>query len=189
MARSWSPALALLAAALVPACSNTGDNIAEILLVSSVEVNPPTAPVIQGQTLQLTATPKTEGGIAIPGREVSWASDGETVASVSGSGMVTARALGGPVRITATVEGVVGEAFITVTAGPPAKLAITTQPSATAANGAAFARQPVIQVQDASGNPVSQSGIVVTTTIASGGGSLGGTTTATTNASGAASFA
>jgi hypothetical protein len=49
--------------------------------------------------------------------------------------------------------------------------------------------QPVIQVQDATGNPVSQNGTLITATIASGpgGGTLSGAT-ATTNASGAATF-
>jgi hypothetical protein len=52
----------------------------------------------------------------------------------------------------------------------------------------AFAQQPVVQLQDVSGNVVSQSGLVVTAAIASGGGTLGGTTTASTNTSGAAAF-
>ena len=86
--------------------------------------------------------------------------------------------------LTATTSGT-----ITITAGAASQLAITTQPSATAASGAAFAQQPVIQIQDASGNAVSQSGVVVTAAIASGGGTLGGTPTATTNASGVATFA
>jgi hypothetical protein len=71
---------------------------------------------------------------------------------------------------------------------PPTQLGITTQPSASAANGAAFAQQPVIQLRDASGYAVSQSGVVVTAAIASGGGTLGGTLTATTDAFGVATF-
>ena len=77
---------------------------------------------------------------------------------------------------------------ITPTAGAASQLAIMTQPSDTAASGAAFEQQPVIQLRDASGNNVSQSGVVVTAAIASGGGDLGGTLTATTDASGVASF-
>ena len=53
----------------------------------------------------------------------------------------------------------------------------------------AFAVQPVIQVQDAAGNPVATSGIQVTANISSGAGTLGGTVTATTNGSGVATFA
>src|SRR5947208_2345735 len=58
----------------------------------------------------------------------------------------------------------------------------------TAQSGVAFAQQPVVQLRDASGNPVSQTGVTVTAAIASGGGTLGGTLTATTNGSGVASF-
>src|SRR5256886_8527919 len=93
-------------------------------------------------------------------------------ATAAGSGIT-----GNPVTFTATG-----------TAGAAAKLAITTQPSATARSGVAFLQQPVIQLQDASGNPVSQSGTPVTATIASGGGTLGGTPTVTTNTSGTAVF-
>src|SRR5439155_8536618 len=69
------------------------------------------------------------------------------------------------------------------------KLALTTAPSSSAASGAALTQQPVLQIQDASGNPVSQSGTQVTATIASGpaGATLSGAT-ATTGAGGAATF-
>src|SRR2546425_985190 len=65
--------------------------------------------------------------------------------------------------------------------GPPPRS--TTVPSA-----ALFPSQPVVQLRDGSGNPVSQAGVVVTAAIATGGGTLGGTLTATTNGSGVASF-
>ena len=45
------------------------------------------------------------------------------------------------------------------------KLSLATAPSATAASRSTFATQPVIQLQDASGNAVAQAGIVVTTSI------------------------
>ncbi len=78
---------------------------------------------------------------------------------------------------------------VSVTTPPPAtQLSITTQPSATAQGGVAFAQQPVLQLRDASNAAVSQSGVVVTAAIATGGGTLGGTLTATTNASGVATF-
>jgi len=53
----------------------------------------------------------------------------------------------------------------------------------------AFAQQPVIQVRDASGNPVSQAGITVTATIESGpNGATLSNNTATTGTTGAAPF-
>jgi hypothetical protein len=79
---------------------------------------------------------------------------------------------------------------ISLVAGPASQLTVTTQPSASAQSGVVFPQQPVIQLRDAAGNPVSQSGVAVTATIGSGpSASLGGTATVTTNSSGVASFA
>src|SRR5439155_1679391 len=77
---------------------------------------------------------------------------------------------------------------ITVGAGAATQLTLTTQPSSTAQSGVPFAQQPVVQLRDGAGNPVSQAGVTVTAAIATGGGTLGGTLTATTNGGGTASF-
>src|SRR5205814_146241 len=77
---------------------------------------------------------------------------------------------------------------ITVGAGAATQLTLTTQPSATAQSGVAFAQQPVVQLRDGDGNAVNQAGVTVTAAIATGGGTLGGTLTAATNGSGVASF-
>lgn len=76
---------------------------------------------------------------------------------------------------------------IALGAGAAAKVALTTPPSTTATNGAALATQPVAQLQDASGNAVSQSGTVIIATITSGTGTLANAT-ATTNGAGQATF-
>jgi hypothetical protein len=76
----------------------------------------------------------------------------------------------------------------TSAAGSPSALGIVTQPSATAQVGVPFARQPVIQVRDAAGNPVPAPGVSVTAAIANGSGSLIGTTSRTTGADGRAVF-
>jgi len=86
--------------------------------VASVTVNPGSANLLVGQTVQLTATPKDASGNALSGRVVTWASGNTGVASVSGSGLVNARAAGSA-TITATSEGQSGTAAITVTAPPP----------------------------------------------------------------------
>ncbi|MES2178081.1 MAG: Ig-like domain-containing protein [Gemmatimonadota bacterium] len=67
-----------------------------------------------------------------------------------------------------------GSTSITVTAGDASKFAIVTQPSATAASGVVFAQQPILQITDAAGNPVTKAGIELNTVIASGGGTLEG---------------
>src|SRR5205823_6326339 len=82
----------------------------------------------------------------------------------------------------------VNSATVTLTAGAATQLTVTTEPSSTAQSGVPFAQQPVIQVRDASGNPVSQAGVTVTAAIATGGGTLGGTLTATTTETGVATF-
>ncbi len=104
--------------------------------------------------------------------------------SLSITGTVGTRTL----RFTAPSVTAVTSGNISITAGSATKLAVTTQPSTSAQSGVAFAQPPVLQLQDASSNAVSQSGVVVTAAIATGSGTLGGTTTATTNASGVATF-
>src|SRR2546429_1650778 len=69
---------------------------------------------------------------------------------------------------------------ITVGAGAATQLTLTTQPSATAQSGVAFAQQPVVQLRDGDGNAVNQAGVTITAAIATGGGTLGGTETPTT---------
>ena len=103
--------------------------------------------------------------------------------TITGSGAQT-------LQFTApNLTGVTSSA-VNVSVTPPVatKLAITTQPSGSATSGQPLAMQPVVQLQDANSNAVSQSGVVVTASIASGGGTLSGTTTATTNANGTATF-
>ena len=61
-------------------------------------------------------------------------------------------------------------------AGVAAKLAITTQPKAPAANGGALTTQPVVAVQDQSGNPVAST-VSIIAAPGAGTWTLGGTTT------------
>ncbi|HYL22042.1 MAG TPA: carboxypeptidase regulatory-like domain-containing protein, partial [Gemmatimonadales bacterium] len=77
---------------------------------------------------------------------------------------------------------------ITLSPGPPSTLAIVTQPSTSVQSGAAFPVQPVVQLQDAAGNAVSQSGASVTATIATGSAALSGTNPVATTANGRATF-
>ena len=92
-------------------------------------------------------------------------------------------------RVSATAAGAGSVAFeATATAGAPSGLSLVTQPSATARLGVPFARQPVVQVRDAAGNPVPTSGVTVAAAIATGGGQLIGTSTRTTGSDGRATF-
>jgi hypothetical protein len=100
----------------------------------------------------------------------SAAGDETTTATVSGL-------QGSPVTFTSTAE-----------AGNGPRLSIATQPSSSAQSGVPFAVQPIVQLQDASGNDESQSGVDVTASIASGTGTLNGTVTRTTGSNGSAAF-
>src|SRR6266705_1138966 len=103
--------------------------------VASVTVSPASASVQQGQTIQLTATPKDANGNALTGRVVTWSSSNTSVASVNAGGFVTTGAAGSA-TITAASEGQSGTAAITVT--PPSSTCPT---SSTAFQNAAFGSQ------------------------------------------------
>jgi len=84
--------------------------------VATVTVTPASTSVQAGQTVQLTATVRDANGNILTGRTVTWSSNNTTVASVSGTGLVTAK-VAGSATITATSEGQSGTAAVTVT--PP----------------------------------------------------------------------
>src|SRR5207244_8440702 len=72
-------------------------------------------------------------------------------------------------RATATGTATVQVVRSAMLAAPPisgaaTRLVLTTPPSSTARSGQALAQQPAVQLQDANGNPVSQSNVVVTAT-------------------------
>jgi hypothetical protein len=120
---------------------------------------------------------------------------GGTTASTGGNGTATFTNLaitGAPgnyvLQFSSSGLTPVTSSAITMTVGSADRLSITTQPSSTATNGTPFPQQPVLQLRDASGNAVSQSGVDVTASNASGGGTLGGTTTVSTDGSGIARF-
>jgi hypothetical protein len=78
----------------------------------------------------------------------------------------------------------------TALTGSAGALRIEVQPPSTAKSGAAFTRQPQLQLVDANDNPVQQQGLAVSAAIASGpaGATLTGSTTASTNGTGLAAF-
>ena len=92
--------------------------------VATVIVNPTTASLLVGGTVDLSATTKDAGGTVLTGRTISWSSDNESVATAEANGHVTARAIG-TAHITATSEGKSAAALITVTLAPVAKVAVS----------------------------------------------------------------
>src|SRR5439155_1265431 len=82
----------------------------------------------------------------------------------------------------------VNSATVTITAGAAKNGRASSRERATAQRAVAFAQKPVIQLRDASGNPISQQKVRVTASIAAGGATLRGTLTATTTGTGVATF-
>ena len=97
--------------------------------VSAVAVSPLAASLLPGQTVQLSASPTDGGGVALPGRPVTWSSTDTTVARVASSGLVLAASyVGSAVRtagIAASAEGKSGVATITVTPLPVALVLVS----------------------------------------------------------------
>jgi adhesin/invasin len=154
-----------------------------ILLLRDASNNP-----VSGQTVTATIT----------GSPLNVSFVGSPTAVTDGSGLATFSGLGlsGPVgtyTLTFTAGAVSSAASnsIVLGAGAATQLAVTTQPSSAATNDVVLAQQPVVQLQDASGNAVSASGIAITAelvTVSGGPAVLGGTLTANTDSSGAAAF-
>ena len=93
--------------------------------VVSVTVTPASASIQQGQTIQLTATPKDVNGNPLTGRTITWSSSNTSVATVNSSGLVSG-VVAGSATITATSEGQSGTSAITVTGAAPGCAASTT---------------------------------------------------------------
>src|SRR2546426_1091078 len=83
--------------------------------VASVTVSPASAGVTVGGTTQLTVTLKDASGNPLTGRVVTWVSSAPTVATVTGTGLVSG-VTAGSATITATSGGKSGSAGVTVTA-------------------------------------------------------------------------
>lgn len=169
--RAAAPVLAVLV--LLSGCGGGDGGGTQVQTVAAVQVTPATATLIVGETRQLTATPVDDEGRAVTGKTVAWSSTDAARVQVSGSGVVTALALG-TATVRATVDGRVGEATITVGVGPATTLTKVTADGQATAGG-----QRILQarVTDAGGSPVA--GHAVTWAVASGGGTLSATTAAT----------
>jgi hypothetical protein len=82
--------------------------------VATVTVSPASASLAVGATQPVSAVLKDANGNVLTGRSVTWATSNAPVATVSGSGLVSAL-LVGTATLTATSEGRSGTAAVTVT--------------------------------------------------------------------------
>jgi len=96
--------------------------------VASVSVALASNSLIVGGSTQATATTRDASNNALTGRAVTWSSGSAAIATVSGSGLVTAVAPG-TTNIIASSEGVSGSASLTVSAAPPPGSIVSNEPS------------------------------------------------------------
>jgi uncharacterized protein YjdB len=102
--------------------------------VARVTVEPATAVVGVGRTSRLTAQAFDAQGGTIAGRPVTWLSANSGVVSVSAQGDITGATTGGPVTVTATIEGRSASSQITVVLVPVNSVTVA-PPTATIAAG------------------------------------------------------
>ncbi|MDB4879051.1 MAG: hypothetical protein JWL60_497 [Gemmatimonadetes bacterium] len=128
---------------------------------SSVGVSPDTATMPVGSTRQLAATARDAAGAALTGRTITWTTSSATVATVTG-GMVTATGAG-TATITATADGKVGTATVTV---PTAVGSVAVTP-VTAALLVGGTQQLAASLKDAAGTVLTGRAVTWSTSAAS----------------------
>lgn len=91
--------------------------------VASVQISPAAVSVRIGTTVPLAAQAFDGEGSALAGRSIAWSSSNTSIATVNNQGVVTGVAAGAT-TITATSEGKIGTAAVTVTLNPVATVTI-----------------------------------------------------------------
>ena len=119
--RRWFYALLIvLLSSLLPLLSCGGDSGItppddddDPVVVASVTLSPSSASVKPGDTIRFTAAVRDAAGNTLVGGTLTWASSTSSVATVASTGLVTAVGPG-QATISATADGVVGSATLTV---------------------------------------------------------------------------
>jgi uncharacterized protein YjdB len=128
--------------------------------VASVRVEPATANVAVGRTSTLVARAFDAQGNELPGRTATWRSGDETIVTVSQQGGITGVVAGGPVTITATIEGHSGTSQVTVVNAAVASVTVT-PPTATIQAGSTVQLTAVLK--DDQGNVLTGRALLWTT--------------------------
>lgn len=116
--------------------------------VATVRIAPDKVDLFVAAGASLVATPYDTKGAAIPGRSVVWTTNNATVASISQSGRVTGLVPGTAV-ITAVIDGIAGNAAVTVHLVPVARVVVS---PATASVSQGKSTTLTARVTDAAGN-------------------------------------
>jgi hypothetical protein len=163
----------LLAALLLGAC---GGGPTTTVVPGSITVTPTSATLdAVGETQQLTAVVTDQDGATISSPSIAWTSSNAGIATVTSTGLVSA-AGNGSATITATAGSVSATADVTVTQ-TPTQVVKAAGDQQTANIGQTVATPLTVQVNDATGHPVS--GVTVGFTVAPELGSLGSATDVT----------
>jgi hypothetical protein len=150
--------------------------------VASITINRDTTVQVQ-TTVQFSAALKDAEQLPL-NRVVKWESSNNAIVAIDANGLARAL-LPGQSTITASAEGKVASATVTVVPGPATLLSVAGGDGQTAVAGGTVATPPAVKVTDAFGNPIS--GFAITFAVASGGGTITGGA-ATTNPSGVATI-
>ncbi len=104
--------------------SGTSTITVELVPVATVDMNPGELRLEIGKTGTITATPKASDGTPLTGRDIDWKSRDPAVATVSQSGVVTAKSTGSTI-VEATSEGRTGVTLVTVADIPVSSVVVT----------------------------------------------------------------
>ena len=114
--------------ATITATSEGSSGTAEVAVtprpVASVTLEPDSARLVRGESIQLEATLRDGRGTVLTGRRIAWSSADPAIASVDDDGTVSALAPGST-TIAATAEGIRAEARIIVDRVPVASVTVT----------------------------------------------------------------
>jgi uncharacterized protein YjdB len=119
--------------------------------VRAVDVSPDQTTLVVGATQQLLVTTSDSAGAELQGRTVAWTSANASVVSVSGTGLVTALAIGST-YVRASSEGYADSTAISVVAQPPVPIATVEVTPASATLNVNGTQQLTATLRDADGN-------------------------------------
>jgi hypothetical protein len=170
----------LISALLVASCDNSSEPSPSGITITSLVFAAPAVTISQGEARVLAITAKDASGAVLEdASRIQWTSDNTALLSVTQSGEIRGVALGGPVTVNASIDGVTASATVNVV---PARVAFspvdsnivlgsTLQLSGTLLDHAGLAIASNAEVVWASSNPGvanigSSSGLV--TTLSSG---------------------
>jgi len=130
-------------------------------VVASIQVHLASSSIQIGQTTQASVTMKDRRGRTIS-RSAAWSTSDSTVATVSASGLVTARKAG-TASVIASSEGVTGSAQLSVTSGATTSVATVAVTLVSSTLNPGQSTQATATTKDANGNVLTGRSIVWST--------------------------